>query len=118
VKYRSATKRLIELRRGDEYRLVSKENAEYGFRRNLLGLRPAALAVLVGAAATTAWCRWSENPQLVYTIVAAALTGAGVVWFAMARRSIVEEAAFQYSDALLRTLEPGVPRKPQQKVPS
>src|SRR5262249_44048998 len=38
--YRSATKRLIEMRRGPEYPMLHRENASYGFRRNMLGLKP------------------------------------------------------------------------------
>lgn len=46
--YRSATKRLIEARRGAKYQLLLSENASYGFRRNLLGLKSAAIAVARG----------------------------------------------------------------------
>ena len=55
--YRSATKRLLELRRGAQYQLVHKENAEYGFRRNMLGLKPWAIgiSILVGLTLVLVW---------------------------------------------------------------
>jgi hypothetical protein len=43
--YRSATQWLQEQCRGPEFALVHKENAAYGFRRNLLGLRPYGLSL-------------------------------------------------------------------------
>ena len=43
--YRSATKALIEARRDESHALLHKENAAYGFRRNLYGLRGVALGL-------------------------------------------------------------------------
>lgn len=43
--YRSATQWLQEQCRGSEFPLVHKENAAYGFRRNLLGLKPYGLSL-------------------------------------------------------------------------
>lgn len=46
--YRSVVEWLKERCRGEKYPLVEKENAEYGFRRNLRGLRmPGVVAVLL-----------------------------------------------------------------------
>lgn len=44
-RYRAATTQLIEARRGEKYKLLHGENASYGFRRNLLGLRATGIAV-------------------------------------------------------------------------
>lgn len=44
-KYRSATRLLLESRRDPKYRLLIDELASYGFRRNLLGLKPVAVAM-------------------------------------------------------------------------
>lgn len=57
--YRSATKRLIEMRRGPEYAMLHRENASYGFRRNMLGLKPIALVVAAIAALVTALGWWT-----------------------------------------------------------
>jgi hypothetical protein len=43
--YASAVKWLQEQCRGKDWPLVEKENAEYGFRRNLRGLKPVALLI-------------------------------------------------------------------------
>jgi len=45
--YRSATQWLMEQTRGPEFSLVHKENANYGFRRNLLGLKPIGLTLSI-----------------------------------------------------------------------
>jgi hypothetical protein len=47
--YRSAVEWLKEQCRGKNFPLVEKENAEYGFRRNLLGLKQCALTMALGA---------------------------------------------------------------------
>ena len=59
VRYRSATKRLIEMRRGPDYQMLHHENASYGFRRNMLGLKPIAHAVAGIAALVTALGWWT-----------------------------------------------------------
>ena len=56
-RYRSATRALIEARRGPENKIVHNENASYGFRRNMLGLRPVAITISLTAATATA-CLW------------------------------------------------------------
>src|SRR5690606_31393015 len=57
--YRSATMRLLEQRRGPEYKLIQGENAHYGFRRNLLGLRPVACFLVGSSSLVTAVAWWS-----------------------------------------------------------
>lgn len=51
-RYSDAVGILRERTRGDQFAPLASENAEYGFRRNCLGIRPIALAVsaVVGAA--------------------------------------------------------------------
>jgi hypothetical protein len=53
AKYRAATTRLIERRRDAKYKMLHRENAQYGFRRNLLGLKPLALTLALAAAGLT-----------------------------------------------------------------
>jgi hypothetical protein len=55
--YRSVTRRLAEARRGPNFPMISYENASYGFRRNMLGLKPIAivLAFLVAVLTGLGW---------------------------------------------------------------
>jgi hypothetical protein len=79
--------------------LVFAENAEYGFRRNLLGLRPLALAgtaiTLVASIALIA----SGNPR--YAAPAAVALSAAAVWWRLIRPDWVRLAAERYADRLL-----------------
>lgn len=117
--YRSATKRLIELRRGKEYQLLLDENASYGFRRNLLGLRAAAVMIAALAALATALDWWAGLPNSI-TLVGfeasisqypylPALLLADVAYLAMFVLMIdgnfVRQAADEYALALFRTLD-------------
>jgi hypothetical protein len=79
--------------------LVAAENAEYGFRRNLLGLRPLALA---GAAITvTASGVMLAEGHLSFLVPAVASLVAGGVWFWLIGPSWVRLAAERYADRLL-----------------
>jgi hypothetical protein len=118
--YRSATKKLLESRRGEKYRLVHSENAEYGFRRNMLGLKPWAIGLLVAVGFSLIlvwWLRYrlapiSANLVLndlqqrwrVYLLFAGDLTGL-LFWIAYVRPNWVHGAAVDYAHALFRTLE-------------
>jgi hypothetical protein len=128
--YRSATKRLLELRRGTQYQLVHKENAEYGFRRNMLWLKPWAIgiSVLVGLTMVLVWSwqfrhsKISEesllddlgNRWLVYALFLGDLILTSF-WVLYVTEAWVGQAAFGYADALFRTLEPPARRSPSTK---
>jgi uncharacterized membrane protein len=56
--YHSAIKRLIERRLGQQYEILNHENVSYGFKRNLLGLKPYALMISFMAAAFTSVAWW------------------------------------------------------------
>ncbi len=128
--YRSATKRLLELRRGTQYQRLHKENAEYGFRRNMLGLKPwgISISVLVGLTLVVVWSlqfrhsKLSEaslfddlgNRWLVYALFFGDLTLTSF-WVLYVNEAWVRLAAFGYADALLRTLEPPARRPPSTK---
>jgi hypothetical protein len=116
--YASAVGVLRARRRGEDYALVLKENASYGFRRNMYGLRLSAivLALLVAALALgllIAQIHGSPSSARVATIAAdprfglitlAALTIA-VSWFCFVRPSWVRQAARDYARALLNTID-------------
>lgn len=120
ARYRSATRRLIELRRDSKYQMLHKENALYGFRRNLLGLKPVAITTILLMMGVTvlAWLhgapsalrntkallddastRWS-----VYAVTAANLVYL-LFWALIVRPAFVRQAADEYAAALFRTLE-------------
>ena len=117
--YRSATKRLIEMRRGPDYEMLHRENASYGFRRNMLGLKPVALAVAAIAALVTAlgwWTVVSPDPNwpsvqasiVTYPYLPVLLAfdlGYFLLWAAMINEKFVQQAAREYTEALFRTLD-------------
>lgn len=117
--YRSATKRLIELRRGRAFRMLEDENASYGFRRNLLGLKWMAVCIALVAALATAIAWWdsfgrpSDLAALSQAVRAGAhflalfsldLAYAATMVFTVTHR-FVEQAAYEYAAALFRTLD-------------
>jgi hypothetical protein len=119
-KYLSATKRLQERRRTPEYKMLDKENALYGFRRNLLGLKPIALgaaAVAIAVSALVAVYGFTESGNTAAALFAdagarwhvyafAALDLVYIVLFAaMVTPAYVRQAGDEYAVALLRTLE-------------
>ena len=87
-------------------RLLAEENADYGFRRNSLGIRLVALwiaAVATGVSLVLAivredeWSRWA--------ISAAVGVAALVYWSTVVTPSWVREAAEVYSDRLLESVD-------------
>jgi hypothetical protein len=117
--YRSATKKLIEARRGAQFKMLHHENASYGFRRNLLGLKPTALIIgaLVAILTGTSWCVSLERPVTV-TLAFAAFKAAPLLVILtvldagylllismFVRQKFVLQAATEYTDALFRTLD-------------
>jgi hypothetical protein len=120
--YASAVKWLQERCRGNAFLLVEKENAEYGFRRNLRGLKPIGLtacivALLVSGLAILwrnetllpAFESMSAKPVLAaLSAVKPAALGAICVdiaaivgWIALVRDGWVRGAGNQYARALL-----------------
>ena len=117
--YRSATKRLIELRRGKSYELVHIENESYGFRRNLLALKSTAVSLSSIAALATAEAWWThmQKPVTAMTIAPSFtnrpylpdLLLADVAYITLfllvVSAQFVRQAADEYAYALLRTLD-------------
>jgi len=122
LRYMSATNRLKERRRGLEHKLVHKENASYGFHRNLLGLRRLAIAIAAITAAIEA-IQWvpsvlaarsvrvlfasvADDPRDPILIVVDLLIIAG--WIIWVTEVQVRAAAVEYAHALLRSLDSNV----------
>lgn len=118
-RYRSATKCLIEKRREEKYELVHKENALYGFRRNLLGLKTSGLFILGSVTLAIIIIWWNGAPTNLswHTILADVLERRSIyylwavnllamfIWLLVVRPSFVRQASEEYAIALFRTLE-------------
>jgi len=120
AQYRAATTRLIEARRDAKHKMLHKENAQYGFRRNLLGLKPVALTVVLLASGATGTVIAVGLPSPPATL-ANLLSDAGVRWqlyvsllldvsytllfVLLVRPHFVRQAGDEYALALFRTLD-------------
>lgn len=117
--YRSATKQFMELRRGPEYQMIHDENASYGFRRNLLGLKGPAIILAMFVAVVSGAIWWSDLPSIeslrdLRTVILAkpalpAIVAANILFIAfyytVVTKDFVSQAAYEYADALFRTLD-------------
>lgn len=123
--YRSAVEWLKEYCRTHDCPLVEKENAEYGFRRNLRGLRPLGVALTcVGLLATVAWSLFAAGltvgdllrPSTWHALAGHEISGlllgtaalnlvALVFWLCVVRDSWVRQAGDQYARALLASCD-------------
>jgi len=117
--YRSATKVLIERRRGKEFRTLHSENAAYGFWRNLAALRPitVCLSFLMIAIALVMFLEHDKNiaslsavvaslfayPQGVQTIAYEILCI--LVSMFVVNDHVVLTSARTYAEALFKTLD-------------
>jgi hypothetical protein len=121
AQYRAATTRLIELRRDAKYKMLHKENAQYGLRRNLLGLKPVALTVALLATGVTGAAIALGLPSQIPLGFASLVSDAGVRWqlyvtllldvsyvllfLLVVRPHFVRQAGDEYALALFRTLD-------------
>ncbi|MDO1560128.1 hypothetical protein Q0812_11890 [Brevundimonas sp. 2R-24] len=118
LRYASAVDWLKEQCRGADFRLIHKENASYGFRRNMLGLRPGGVALaglgciaVLGSVFQPVVIGEKTLPESVANmhfelVVAALVTGVFLVsWLLVVRERWVREAADQYARALLSACE-------------
>jgi hypothetical protein len=120
IHYHSAIKRLIERRLGPQYEILNYENASYGFRRNLLGLKPFGLVISFMAAAFTSFAWWAvtmpeeasipsaiasfkNDPTFLILIILDIIYF--LLWVFKIRKKFVFQAAREYSRALLKTLD-------------
>lgn len=119
-KYLSATECLKELRRDEKYHLLHKENAVYGFRRNLLGIKPVGILITIIMICVALIVWWLNIPRSldslnfilkdmatrwkVYSLILLDL-GYISLWVWIVRPDFVYQAANEYALALFRTLE-------------
>ena len=110
--YLSACDWLRARSRGAGYEALFEENIDYGFRRNLLGLKPLAISGAVAVAGVIALAFWRDFPVAVPAITApyvglagTALAAYAVVLLLIVRPMWVKRAADNYALRLFETLD-------------
>ena len=128
--YRAAIRRLIDLRRGPKYPLIFNDNISYGFWRNLLGMRGAAILLATCASAaivaarlaqittsnTSLWAIARDAPAA--QMAAFALLCLWIVFLLfVVRPPRVWDAGVAYAERLLASLPPPSPPKLKVRAP-
>ena len=119
--YSSCTDTLRELSRDKaKYPLVFEENVNFGFRRNLWAMKPAALLIAVGSAIACFGRIWSqlmagsiEPVPAVFGVVCITML---VIWCMRITPSWVRSAGFSYAERLLGICETFPPTKTDPKI--
>lgn len=106
VSYVSAVDWLLErTRAAAKTSLLLEENIAYGFRRNLLGLKPIALAILAVAMGANGYFAYaahqSGQPLMPGVVVGATLVGLLAAWLHLVTDSFVRDASDAYARRLL-----------------
>lgn len=108
----SAVKWLREATRDTKkFALVFAENTNYGFRRNLLGVKPLALALCILTLAATVLHAWLSTAGNMLAVTpqswgSAVVASVGiVVWGTVINADFVKTTAFAYATALLATCD-------------
>jgi hypothetical protein len=110
--YESCVRALLEKRRGITHRLIFNENCNYGFVRNLLGLKMTGILIAL-ASISVELILWRKHgfsptdtvllPGVIAILVLSLLT-------TFATRQAAQRTAMAYADALLRSCEPAMSR--------
>jgi hypothetical protein len=105
--YESAIRALLERRRGKTFPLIFRENCNYGFVRNLVGLKSIGLVVVIGTLLADNIVLWFHLADPKGIAVSAFISVAtGLVLFMLSPAS-VKRTGEAYAVALLRSCEPG-----------
>ena len=105
--YRGAVEWLLEATRSERrFPLIRAENISYGFRRNLLGLKPpAVLLIALSIVANVFFCvrNFQIDPTRVWAglLTTIALVAVGLVWLLVIKMAFVEDAGRSYALRLL-----------------
>ena len=106
-RYRGAVEWLLEATRDQKrFPLVMAENISYGFRRNLLGLKLAAIFSLIFCLCMDAWFTWQSLGKDANKFRAGVATGTGLfilllIWTFVVNMDFVEDAGRSYALRLL-----------------
>jgi hypothetical protein len=105
-RYATATTALRELTRDRaRFPLVAEENAEYGFRRNSLGLKPFAISIAASTVLASLVLALI-NHGLGRFFLPALVAGVAIVcWLIIVRSGWVRSAAERYAERLLESCE-------------
>ena len=111
--YEAGTKELRRLTRDKtRFPLVHKRLVDYGFRRNILGLKRLGLLIAVAAFLLCLWhivYTWDMSTPDVFMVTVCSITAISVVaWLALVNEKTVRRGANRYADSLLeaaRSLE-------------
>jgi hypothetical protein len=105
-RYETAVAALRDLTRSRaNFPLVAEENAEYGFRRNALGLKPVAIVIAAAAGLAAVILASAESAPGHFLPAAAVAAGAIVAWTVVVRPVWVRAAAERYAERLVETCE-------------
>jgi len=106
VVYESGVRGLLEKRRSKTYRLIFEENCNYGFARNLYGLRAIGMFVYVAvglALGASAVINHGRMTELQWALVVIDLICLGFLMYVT--EASVKRAAYAYGVALLRSCD-------------
>lgn len=104
-RYEAALADIRDLTRDQaRFPLVAEENADYGFRRNCLGLRPVALSVALAVAVVSVLLIALGSPTERYQLSGLAGVLAALLWWRLVRPDWVRAAADRYATRLIETL--------------
>jgi hypothetical protein len=105
--YVMATRLLISYarERRSEYPLLHDENINYGFRRNLLAMKPVGVFLVLVSLAVQIFYWFTKGFDTRLLIAVGAVTGTLVAWLLVVRSSWVEQAGKTYAERLFETLE-------------
>ncbi len=106
VHYESCTEELIRRTRDSaRFPLVFKALTDYGFRRNLLGLKPLGVPIAIVALLGCVWSAWSGwdvgKPPAVAVGAALLTSGLLLTWLVWVNEKTVSLAANRYARFLL-----------------
>jgi hypothetical protein len=89
-----------------QYPLVQDENARYGFRRNVFGLRPFGIAAsLIASGAALVGAVAIREVMAAFVVAAAVDVPLLLFWWRTVTEAWVRRAAEAYADTLLRSLD-------------
>jgi hypothetical protein len=118
--FRSAVDWLLEhTRPSAKASMLHNENIAYGFRRNLLGLKPVAIALLVVALACNAFLIVTKDDQsrmIAAGIIELLLLLALIVWLFVIRAAFVDDASLAYAQRFLAQCENARNRKKAEEI--
>jgi hypothetical protein len=105
-----------------KFRRLKDENIDFGFRRNLLGLKPIALVAALVALVMNSlmiWRHWpSEDHITIGAVLEALFIGASLLWLFVVRMPFVEDAARSYAVRLLAECDNLSPTPRRTRGPS